>query len=303
MPILLDNGATIASPGELTADLIDRDRQIAFNGLLMGSGTPFRWVELTEWDDMPSVDLSDSSRPNDHGDYPGTGLYQARLPMFTIQVRASSTAQMESLLNLLISRMTYEDTESFLVVRDSGKTLYAKARVIGRGVPHTPVRTIGILQVSVQWKCASPLRFALGASRYVRLLPSFSVGGLTYPLTYPLAYGTSGPYAFTMANDGDAPAPVTLSFHGPATSFGVLLDGEKYLGFNLPLAGNEGLEVDTQSGTVLLNASSDRSGWLDPRSVPPETWRIPPGGAPVSFVVDGADAFTYVDLVWGDTYW
>lgn len=304
MPILLDNGATIADTGDLPGDLLVSPRQIEFNGLLMGSGTPFRWKELTGWDDMPGIDLSDSARPNDHGDYPGIGLYQPRLPALTLQVRASSREQMESLLELLRVRLSYSDTSQGLYVWDSAKALFANARVIARGIPHTPDRSVGVMNASIQWRCADPKRYAAAYDRSFILYPPQDIGGLDYPLTYPLDYGvTVGSDRFD-GNLGDAPAPVVVTFTGPATAYAATLGTGQKLAFDLPLGVGETLTVDTATGTVLLNGTSDRSGWLAAGSVPPEAWRIPPGGTTVSFTTDGFDpALTRAAFRWRDSFW
>jgi len=306
MPKLLDNGATIADTGDAPGDLLTDPRQIEFNGLLMGSGTPYRWKELTGWDDMPGIDLSDSARPNTDGDYPGMGLYQARLPALTMQVMAGDNEVMESLLNLLVERLSYDDDEQRLIVYDTSKALFANARVIARSVPHTPVRNVGVLTVSVQWRCADPKRFAQFFDRVVTLLPPQNLSGLSYPLDFPLDYGITIGTDSATGNGGTAPAPVVVTFTGPATRYSLRLDTGEVLGFDLPLATGDTLVVDTADGTVLLNGTSDRSGWLSTESVPPEDWRIAPGpsAGSVSFAVDGADTLTTkAECRWRDAFW
>jgi Phage tail protein len=303
VPLLLPCGATVAEAGDLPGDLITGPRQVEFGGLLMGSGTPYRWKELTGWDDMPPVDLGDSPRPSDHGDYPGAGYYQARMVGFTLAVYGDSIADTEELLKQLRQRATYADDEQQLVVRDSASTLWAGGRVVARSIPHQPQRTLGVAAAAVQWKCSSPLRFGL-ATHSVHLVPGVGSGGLTYPLTYPLDYGTETTGASAVAiNDGDAPAPARIVFAGPGTGYSVTVGGQ-LLKFTLPLVAGDTLTVDTRDGTVLLNDSSDRTGYVAPESVPPELWRIPDGESTISYAVaEGADVTTGVDIEWSDSNW
>lgn len=303
MPTLLSCGATIADPGDEPGDLIVLPRQVEFGGLLLGAGTPYRWKELVGWDDMPGLDLSDAPRPNDHGDFAGTGLYQSRLPFLTLAVHGSTVEDTEELLRLLRTRMAYDDTETPLVIRDAAGTLQAAARVIARTIPHQPNRTMGVADAGVQWKCSSPLRTGM-VTRTAHLTQGAGSGGLEYPLEYPLDYGTPAVGgSTTLVNDGEAPAPAVVTFHGPGNGYGIAAAGQ-LLKFNLPLADGDTLTVDTHSGTVLLNGSSDRTGWIAPESAPPETWRIPPGDTSVRFTVtDDAGPSTAVDIEWADSNW
>lgn len=304
MPTLLPNGATVADPGDQPGALITTARQIEYAGLLLGAGTPYRWKELTGWDDLPGLDLSDSPRPNDHGDFPGMGLYQARLPALTLAVHGDSVDQVESLLQLLEARTVYTDQDQQLIVRDGGRTLAADARVIARSIPHQPNRTIGIATASVQWRCANPLRRA-STGRTVHLVVTEGSGGLTYPLTYPLDYGTEGGAgAALLVNDGSAPAPARITFHGPGTGHTLVLASGPVLRVNTPLADGDTLSVDTLTGTVLLNGTASRSGDVDLTSGPPEAWRIPPGATSCSYqVATGAGPATAADIDWFDSSW
>lgn len=304
MPVLLPCGATIADAGDAPGDLITGPRQLEFAGLLLGSGTPYRWKELTGWDDMPGLDLADSSRPNDHGDYPGVGLYQARFPSLTLAVRGDTVDDVEACLKLLRQRAAYGDDEQPLYVRDSGGTLWAPARVISRSIPHQPQRTVGVASAGVQWKCSSPHRFSPGGHS-VHLTPGVASGGLVYPLVFPLDYGTPAAGASAdMPNDGEAPAPVVVTFHGPGNGYAIALDNGRLLKVNLPLVDGETLTVDTGTGTVMLNGSVDRTGWLAPESDSPDLWRIPPGGATCLYTVaEDSGPSTAVDIEWSDTNW
>lgn len=302
MPLLLPNGATIAEPGDQPGDLIDRPRQIEFNGLLLGSNTPYRWKELTGWDDQPSLDLADTPRPSDHGDYPGLGLFQSRLPALTMVVEAADPWVVEELLGLLVARAAYSDTELPLIVRDTSRKLVAGARVQMRTIPHQPQRTLGIATAAVQWKCSDTRRYASGF-RSVHLTPGVASGGLVYPLEYPLNYGTPATGATAvLGNDGTTPAPAVVRFRGPGTGHAVKI-GDLLLKVNLPLGAGDTLTVDTRTGSVLLNNSSDRTDWVTRDSVPPEAWLIPVGSTPVRFTVtSGSGPETAVDIEWSDAY-
>lgn len=303
MSILLDCGATIAEAGDLPGSLIVLPRQIEFNGLLMGSGTPYRWKNLTGWDAMPGLDLSDAQKDTGDGDFPGPGFSQSRMVTFEMQVRGDHKGFMEQVVQLLRERLRYSDTEQELWVRDSGRTLIADARVIARDIGHAPERSLGVMAAGVQWKQTNPLHRAPG-ERSAHLAATDGSGGIVYPIVYPIDYGIEGgPGQEVLLNAGTDPAPAIIVFHGPAVDgYGVTIAGQM-LRFTGPLAIGDTLTVDTRDGSVLLNGSSDRTGWVSTDSVPPETWRIPPGEAACTFsLAAGGGVGTGVDLTWFDSY-
>lgn len=308
MPLLLPCGATIAEPGDQPGDLLTGPRQIEFNGLLLGSGTPYRWKGLTNWDGAPTVDLADTPKPSDHGETPGPGFFQAKFPSFEFFVEATTREHMEQLLHLLEERMLYDDVEQLLVVRDTARTLSAPARVLENPIPHTPARSVGRLDLAVLWKCAAGLRTPLAGRTPLVLTPHESSGGLVYPVEYPVDWGIVADTSDGVAvNDGRAPAPARVVFQGPADAYTLLLTTSTgtvlKLAFTLPLTATDTLTVDTGDGTVRLNGSSDRTQWLTPDSVAPEQWRIPPGTSAVGYTVTaGSGVGTQVSIDWSDTY-
>lgn len=304
MPLLLPCGATIAEPGDQPGDLITGVRQIEWNGLLLGSGTPYQWKQLTGWDTMPGLDLADTDRPADHGAYPGRGLYQSRTVALTATVNSDADFT-EELIALLRARTGYGDVEQPLIIADAGATLWAACRVINRDITHEKSRTQGIHPASVQWKASFPARYGLD-EHTLTLTPGTATGGLTYPLTYPLDYGTpSGGSTGVVSNGGEAPCVPTVVVSGPASAgFGVLTGDGRFLGLDLALAVGETATFDTRDGTVMINDTSDRTSFLSTVSVPPELWRLDPGDTTVQLIVPaGAAAGTQAQVTWSDTYW
>lgn len=299
----LSNGAVIASAGDQPGDLIDRPRQIEWNGLLMGAGTPYRWVKLTGWDSLPGVDLGDAPRPHGHGDMTGPGWYSSRLVDLEVRVLADTPMVLESLLQLLAARLTYTDTSTALVVADSGRTLQAAARVIAVDIPHDPARTVGIAQIGVQWKAADPLRRGLTRHGVVlsRAVPD---GGRDWPALYPTDWGVAGGQSSAVLNNaGTGPAAPVVTFVGPGTGHTLTIEGGRMLRVDVPLAVGDRLVVDTRTGTVTLNGTANRNSWVAVQSVPPESWHLMPGDTAVTLTVaEGGTAASKAEIDWYDTY-
>lgn len=307
MATVLACGATIANPGDLPGALITGPRQIEYNGLLMGSGTPIRWKTLTGWDGQPPVDLTDTPSPTSHGDIPGRGLFQPRIVTWEFFTEADTVPLMEELQQLLQDRFLYSDVERPLYVADSARTLWAYARVLQSDVPMDKLRTIGRTDQAVQWKSSLPLRYAPEV-RTLTLRPAAAAAttGVSYPLDYPLQYGPIGSSSSTgvVVNDGNTAAPSVVEFHGPAgPGYGVTLAGVGQMLFGLPLAASDRLSVDTRDGSVVLNGTSDRDTALTDDSLPPEDWLIPPkASTSVGLVAPtGTGDATRVTLTWADT--
>jgi len=301
MPILLECGATIAEAGDPPGSLISLPRQIEFNGLLLGAGTPYRWVRLNGWDSLPGLDLGDSPRPSEDGDFTGRGLLQARLPSLEGFLLADTTAWTEQLVALLRQRMDYSDTPAGLYVADSGGTRWAPARVIARDLPHEPQRTIGRVQFGIQWKCGRPAQFAT-TTRRVTLVVAAPSGGVAYPTVYPIDYGDPGTSGDTvLTNAGDRAAPAVVTFTGPGRGHALRV-GDAFVRIDQHLADGDQLVVDTGEGTVTLN-EVDRSTWLSLDSTPPEEIRIPPGDSQATFsVTEDGGAGTSCRIEWADTF-
>lgn len=305
MPTVTDAGVTLAGPSEAAGALIEFVGQIEYNGILLGSDTPFHWKQLTGWDSLPALDDSSSARPDAHGDFPGAIYAQSRT--VTLEGWADAAAEtMEQVLREFRSRLQLIQDEVPLIVSDGDGVKLAYARIIARDLAHTPLRRVGRGEYSLQWKCTDPLRYSLD-QRMAALSPVTFTGGLTYPLVYPLDYGSvTGRNVTDGLNDGDAPAPAQVTFVGPMLGGYALTNtttGQR-LAYDVPLVAGETLTVDTRTGSVVLNGSSDRASYLSASSVPPELWRLQPGTNELVFTTaGGAGAGTGASVSWADTYW
>lgn len=303
MSRVLACGAVVADPGDAPGSLITLPRQLEFGGLLMGSGTPYRWKKLDGWDAMPGLDLSDTPRAAGHGDWSGMGLFQSRMPSFTLTIRGDTPALMEEAIRAFNAALAYSDDDQPLVVRDTGRTLVGYARAVARDVTHSPDRTLGVLDASTQWKCSDPRRYG-PTLHTAQLVPGGASGGVVYPLAYPVDYGPvqAGNIA-VLSNDGDADASPQITITGPATTVRLGSDRAGALKIVEPLTAADTLTVDTRDGSILLNGTADRTGSTAGDSVPAEEWALPPGSTTVALIVDGAGPNTSATVTWQDTNW
>lgn len=260
-------GAQITGPG-----------QLQFGDMLTGGGTSAGWRELVGWRDLPAASVADAQRPQAHGAYAGSVFGDSLAVTYTclIRGRVNKLAALET-----FERFTQMDgVERWLAVNDGAGVTMRLARVVARSVPMDKAFAFGPAECAVQFLCADPRRYSLNAATAAMSAPVI-VGGLGYPLVYPLDYGTSTGGAAVAVNSGTAAAPFVATFTGPLTNPGLSSSDGWALRFNLALAAGETLVVDTKAGTAQLG-TADRLYAIAPNSDLPEQCQLSPGSSTLS---------------------
>lgn len=277
-------GGILIAPGAGDGTLVTRPGQVQYGPMLMGGGTSARWRQLTGWRDLPDAQIADSPRPQAHGAYPGSVYGDALTVTYDFLLRGRYADKVAALAT--IERYAPMDgVERALVIDDGDGPWMRQARVIARSVPQDQDFRQGPVECSLQFLCADPRRYSLTERRVTSSLPSSS-GGLVYPLTYPLDYGTSSSGAATAYNDGAVAAPLVVTFRGPLVN-PVLVASDWRLAFNITLAAGETLIADTAEGTALLNGTADRLYTIRNDSDPMERCVLRPGSTNLSLIADG----------------
>lgn len=244
-----------------------RDGQISYGELLLGAGTPYRWVELDGWDDLPALDSGDVLRPARHGAWPGTPYAQQRHVTLTSRIRTEPGGAGEAVRRL--RRATAPPPGAGLgelrVRTGDGEELLAHARVSQRIISHARGYRIGWVPVTIQWTCPDPRRYWPTPSEVV----------------VPAGGERPAPQS------GDVATHPTVRIHGPCDTPVLRLHGDPdaVLGWDLELLAGEWLEIDTHAGTALDDTGASRAGELAAGSVPIEYWTIPPGAQRVGLEV------------------
>ena len=268
-------------------DLLTADLQIEWRGLVLGAGTPYRWVSLEGWLDLPSMRAGDVEIPGRHGEQPGRLTASGRTITFTANVVtppdqfAGVLAQLDA---ATAPREPGEDVEEPLVIRLHGQRHMVWARVHRRAIPTDHHYALGYTRAIVQWKATNPHKLALPAVTVSTGLPDPNPGGLRWPLAFPLAFGPARVGGeFTVTNLGTVAAEPTWVIRGPVT--GPWLrdpDTGRTLEFapTFEVPAGVDLVLDHAAGTVLLAGVSRshellRRGWFPLR---PGTTRVQFGG-------------------------
>lgn len=237
------------------------DTAITWRGITIGGGGNYHVEEITGWDDLPDITSYDQPSARGHGDHPGDQFARARI--VTASGTIASPAARDALALALSAVSPVSSTVEDMTVQTFGRVLTAGARLIRRSLPVGENYAAGVVPFALQWKCTDPLRYDVPQTAGPIGLPT-SGGGLVYPLTYPLDYGTSStPGMLTLANDGTADTSVLFTVSGPLPSGFEISSGDgQRLTYLDPLFAGDVLTLDTATGAVLLGGTADRRASL-----------------------------------------
>ena len=290
--------------GDLTANVLTGTGQIQWRGLVLGDGTDYHVTSLTGWRELPGVDSGNVARPSRHGSWPGRALAQERTVTVEFNVVPMLPDDLPGRVAELVANtaLSEDGTDEPLVVNDFPPALVAYGQLVRRSLPQATGYAYGIASAALQWVCSDPRLYSLDERVVTVLPPTSGVGGLDYPLAYPLTYGTPGTSGQAVAfNAGNTPTHPLVVIPGPAERPRVINETTgRTLEFDLTLTAADSLTVDCDAGTVRLNQSADRLYTLTPRSVPVEAWTIPPGRSTIRYQATSAGAA--VTLTWRDAY-
>jgi hypothetical protein len=135
-------------------------------------------------------------------------------------------------------------------------------------------------------------------------LASF-VGGITFPFSFPVSFGTVG-QTLTIENKGDINTPVFISFKGPLRN--PVLENKttgKKISITRELFAGETLEVNTafgQKSVQIVNADGTRSNAFHYVSPDSEFWNLIPGDNEVSYAATEESGDSAVNLFFYHRY-
>ncbi|MEU2746680.1 hypothetical protein ABZ613_10310 [Streptomyces collinus] len=283
--------------------------------LLIGPGTPYRWRSLTGWEELPALDSGSVNRADGHGSYPGHLLAQARtITLDDMVVRAPGGTIGATVRALNTATAPGDDEQPLVAWIDERGPLLAYARVVRRAIPVGKGYALGtITGAAIQWEASDPRRYALVEQQAETRLPmpepglDWHVDPGPEALTYPLAFGTPGSTGtVTATNDGDAPAHPLVRFRGPVELPSITnLRTGAVLEYDIALAADDELLVDTAAGTVTLNRTASRLYTATARSVPEPLFSLAPGAASLTFraAPGSSDPRAACSLRWRSAYW
>ncbi|MBP0456255.1 phage distal tail protein [Streptomyces montanisoli] len=289
-------------------DRVTRPGHVQYGELLLGPGTPYRWQSITGWEELPALDSGTVPRAGAHGAFPGLLLAQSRtIGLDGLIVRAPRATIGAVVGALNAGTVPVVDELPFVAWLDERGPLLAYARAVKRAIPVGKAYRVGVIVGgAVQWEATDPRRYELTERTATAGLPT-DEQGLAWPLAWPLAFGTPGSTGNLVATPtGDALTHPVIEFRGPVTrpSLTNVTTGD-VLEYDVPLARGDVLTVDTRAGTVTLNGTASRLFTATSRSVPEQTFTLPPGSTPLIFraAPGSSDPSASVVVRYRSAYW
>lgn len=308
----IDNPPSSQTPGwtddMAPGSLITRDGQMQWAGLVMGPGTAYEIDSngLTGWEDIPEFDTSDADRPTAHGTWPGARYAKPRKIAGQLWLLPSASGEAAlAAIRALRQVLSLSDDARWLAVRLHGETLTVRARVSQRVLPADRTYALqGVAKASVQWQADDPRRYTVDEQTFTTAPPQ-PESGLTWPLTWPLDFGQAASTGdITAVNIGSAPTHPVISFNGPCVNPTVAdrTNGRR-LRYEITLATDDQLVIDTMAGTVTLNGTASRRHTAAADSSPEELFAFQPGADELSFRPDSSGAGAVMSVTWRSAEW
>lgn len=262
-------------------DLVTQEHEFELRGLLMGPGGDWQVREI-EGLGVPSLRTSDSSRPIQHGEFPGLDLLEGRTVRLGLLSENADSSVLRDRADALTQAWAPADDEAgdrdvplhIRPVGDRKEVLFGRPR---RCEVRLELDLFGadILMADVEYRAQDPRRYSAVESS-VSVSPPVTSAGRTYDLTFDRAYGagTSGTVAATNAgNFGTFPV---WQLAGPLTNPDLEnVTAGKTVSLAISIASGDTLEVGFQERTVLLNGTASRYNTVT--SGASDWWELAPG--------------------------
>lgn len=270
------------------------DGQAEIRGLVIGDHTPYPWLgEGPDWWSKPTVRASDIPRPRESGAIATLDLSDPMTLVLTVGIVADSPADFVAKRDALAEAWSTRNEDVELVFQWGGEARVRVGRTRNMSVTAADVAVGDFAVAQLQFVANDPLIYSAEEFSGSTGVGSV-VGGLEFPLSFPLAFGTATPGTFNAVNSGTAEAPWTATLTGPLVSPKILHVGKQQaLEFNgFTLAAGQTLVFDQAMRTVLLNGTASRSGALTRR----EWWTLSPGNNLIQ--LDAASGSGQLTLTW-----
>jgi hypothetical protein len=273
----------------------------ATDGTILGAGTTVGLLEVTGLRGGAGSRSSDTDRAGVDGMAPGMSFLTGR----TVGIKwlITNSGGVEPALHLLSQNWqnTNDPSSVVMTARDylmqlaGGGTKPISAlqfQLPGRPVPlmafgkpgklDPPINSsyqFGWLEVASEWFVPDGKLYDSTVNIVQAALPS-SLGGSSFPWTFPVNFGPSTGGSLPVANDGLYPAKPVFRITGPVTNPIITnMETGQFIRVNISLNPGDILVIDADSRVVRLNGAN-RNTTLDVGS---SFFTIPPGGASLSF--------------------
>lgn len=242
--------------------------------------------------DLGSLRTGDADLPYGHGARPGRDFRDAGTVTLSLCTRygindaASADLAVGRFMRAWGAGMRLGPGEMMpmrVVTGDRSRVLYGRPRRVSPPAPDSAALNQGIATIIAEFRVLDPFVYDQAESGLSLSVVPRSLGGIIAPITTPVTTTmTSGVEYRMMTVTGDAPAPLRVTFHGPARDPRLAADGVEILGVVGSLAYDEDITVDGRTRTVAL-ADGTPAGHRLARSSRLDLLRVEPGVHELAF--------------------
>jgi hypothetical protein len=233
---------------------------LTLNGSTDENGCDWILTQEKGWFGKPAPKQNRIDKAAGRGTFVGTEHIGARVVSLDVRLSAPDTPTLRDAIDTATSICSDPSTLYPLTCTDErGITLVAQSKLDAETLV-TPVAW-NTVDLSFQFFCPDGRKTSTTATTVTAGLIAAGVGGVKYPVKYPVNYGSPGiSGSLVLPNTGNAPADVVFTIQGPVTQ-PQLVDPSTgnsltYMG---SLASNDQLVINTGTGRVLLNGVDRRS--------------------------------------------
>lgn len=289
----------------MSGEYITADGQLQYKTYVLGDNVRTFMVSLTGWDDLPSIDSSNTLKPASHGAWAGKKLAGQRILTWSGRFASEVDTWVDDIEELKAAFGIAPGTEEYeIVVRTRTDTKLVYGTVSARSLPVDDAYSYYGASLTLQFECSDPRKYSLGSTYYFISMPSDTDDGLDYPLVYPLDYGVDTISSnLNVMNLGDAPTPAVFTIQGECTN-PTIINGTtgKRLSFGIVLTEDDELIINTKDGTVLLNGTADRLYTRTLTSSPIVDFQLQAGDNQMTVYADTWSPGSGVSIVYKNAY-
>ena len=279
------------------------DYTATYEGLTLGPGTNYDIISVEGWLNR-DVQISTPNLPRYHGGLVGDSYHLERRVILTVDVFGTTVANRRTLLKAFQPQV---DSESPFVLTLPGETAQRISCRPQRAVSRIDIFSeLGLARFVIELVASDPAIYDdLGESR--TLIVFASSAGLSYPVTYPKAYGAGGSGAGTILNNlGDWETWPTLKINGPSSgnltnpivenvTTGKKIELNANGGVSIGVGQQLIVETHPAIRSILFATGASRYGRQSDAS---EFWPLESGNNELRFRASGTTTAATVDVEW-----
>lgn len=220
------------------------------------------WVSsVSGWSDSPPARTRRSPRPGTDGAFgSGTVFRDARVVEITGDAICPDAVTAERARDRLLGLFTAGGTDLLVVAE---RDLTRQCTVELDAAPQVRPVTDRTFEWRLRVAAADPRRYATAVTSAACGLLS-APGGLSFPLSFPLSFGSAPTNRLTLTNSGTAESWPTWTVRGPVTDPTVVeVASGRRLRWKGTLSASETLTIDTGQLTAVLSSGGNQRGSMD----------------------------------------